>query len=117
TVEYGRLLRYPRLQLLRCQSPLGVGPPPPCAGTGARRIDQNKVELSLKLFQLGQLAYHLHVAATGTLDPVMDRLQPLPVGVKGEHLSLVLHAGGAGKRLSTRPGTKIQNLHARGSTR
>src|SRR5690606_3874687 len=53
------------------------------------------------------------IAASCSLHAIMDRLQPLRIGVESKNLTLVLHACGTGKRLATGASAEIQHLHAR----
>ncbi len=111
-LQHDRLLLDARREHLRLQPPFRVGPPPPHAGAGARRIDQHEIHLAGKLgeaFRLGG-GEHLRVADAGALQPLEDRTQAHAVGIVGIELAGVLHRCRQRERLAARTGAKIEHL-------
>ena len=95
--EHMPLLPGEALQPIGRQPPARFGIAAPSAGAGAGRIDQHEVGAAGEVGDRIALAAgraDLDVARAGALQPVEDRPQAMPVGVKCMNLAAIAHLGG-----------------------
>ena len=110
--EQIRLLPHPLAERLRPKLPFGVRAAAPGPRSAARSVDQHHVEPAGEVVQRPAGRPDLDVTGRGTLEAVMDRRQPAPVGVGGEDLAGIGHGSGQRQRLAAGACAQVEDLLA-----